>query len=46
VVVPSAGDGRLVDICLTLTTSKPRFTISSEMSSAGVETFTGFWDLE
>jgi hypothetical protein len=51
-VVPSAGDGWVVDICLTLTTSKSRFTSSSEMSTAGVETgscrvtaFICFWDL-
>jgi hypothetical protein len=52
-VVPSAGDQRVVGICLTLITSKPRFTNPSEMSSARVETgrccitaFIGFWDLE
>jgi hypothetical protein len=51
VVVSSAGDGWLVDICLTLITSKPRFTNPSEMSYAGAETgrcritaFVGFWD--
>jgi hypothetical protein len=37
VVVPSAGDRRMIDICLTLITSKPRFTNPSEKSSAGVE---------
>jgi hypothetical protein len=35
-VVPSAGDQRVVDICLTLT-SKPRFINPTEMSSASVE---------
>jgi hypothetical protein len=52
VVVPSSGDRRAVEICLTLITSKPRFTNLSEMSSAGTETgrcriaaFIGFWDL-
>jgi hypothetical protein len=34
--VPSAGDRRVADICLTLITSKPRSTNPSEMSSAGV----------
>jgi hypothetical protein len=49
VVVPSAGGRRVVDICLTLIISKPRFTNPSPMSSAGAETgrccitaFTGF----
>jgi hypothetical protein len=52
VVVPSAGDRRVVDICLTQIIYKPRFTNPSEMSSAGVDPggchitdFTGFWDL-
>jgi hypothetical protein len=52
-VVPSAGDRRVVDICLTLITSKPRSTNQTEMFSAGIETvrcritaFRGFWDLE
>jgi hypothetical protein len=52
VVVVSANDQRVVDICLTLITSKPRFINPSEMSSAGAETgsccitaFIGFWDL-
>jgi hypothetical protein len=34
VVVPPAGDRRVVDICLTLITSKPRFTNAYGMSSA------------
>jgi hypothetical protein len=38
VVVPTAGDRRVVDICLTVITSKPRFTNASEMCSAGAET--------
>jgi hypothetical protein len=53
VAVPSAGDRRMVDICLMLITSKPRFTNPFQMSSAGAETgrfriiaFMGFWDLE
>jgi hypothetical protein len=37
VVVPSARDQQVVDICLTLITSKPKFTNPSEMSSVGVE---------
>jgi hypothetical protein len=37
VVVPSAGDRRVVDICLMLIISKQKFTNPSEMSSAGVE---------
>jgi hypothetical protein len=37
VVVPSTGDRQVVHICLTLITSKPRFTNPSEMSSAGFE---------
>jgi hypothetical protein len=52
VVVPSACDRRVAHICLTLITSKPRFTNPSEVSSAGVEigrrrvtAFMGFWDL-
>jgi hypothetical protein len=53
-VIPSASDGRVVDICLTLITSKPKFINPSdcEIYSAGVETgrcritaFIGFWDL-
>jgi hypothetical protein len=50
--LPSAGDRRVVDICLTLITSKPRSTNQSEMFSAEVETgrwritaFIGFCDL-
>jgi hypothetical protein len=46
-------DRRVVVICLTLITSKPSFTNSSETSSAGVfigrwriTAFTGFSDLE
>jgi hypothetical protein len=52
VVVLSAGDRRVVNICLTLITSKPKFTHPAEVSSAGAETgrchitaFIGFWDL-
>jgi hypothetical protein len=52
VVVPSAGDRRVVDICLTLLTSKEKFTNPSEMSSAEAETgrcrvtvLIAFWDL-
>jgi hypothetical protein len=52
VVVPVASDTRVAGICLTLITSKPSFTISSEMPSAGVETgrcrvtaYISFWDL-
>jgi hypothetical protein len=51
-VVPSKCHRRVADICLTLITSKPRFTNPSEMSSAGVgigrrrvTAFIGFWDL-
>jgi hypothetical protein len=42
----SEGDRRMVVICLTLTTSKPRLTNLSEMSSAGVSfgKFMGFYD--
>jgi hypothetical protein len=36
VVVPSEGGRWVVVICLTLITSKPRFTSSSEIFSAGV----------
>jgi hypothetical protein len=36
-VVSSARDPWVVDICLTLITSKPRFTNPSEMFSAGAE---------
>jgi hypothetical protein len=35
VVVPSAGVRWVVDICLTLLTSRPRLTNPFEMSSAG-----------
>jgi hypothetical protein len=49
--IPSVGDRRVIDICLTLITSNPRFTNPSQMSSAGVETgsyrikvIIGFWD--
>jgi hypothetical protein len=52
IVVPSAGDLRVVDIFLTLITSKPRFNNPSETSYAGPEIgryhitlFMGFWDL-
>jgi hypothetical protein len=52
VVVSSAGDRRVVDMFLTLITSKPRFINQSEMTSAGAETGRclvtariGFWDL-
>jgi hypothetical protein len=34
--VPSAGNRRMADVCLTLTTSKLRSTNPSEISSAGV----------
>jgi hypothetical protein len=51
VVGPSAGDRRVVDICLTLITSKTSLTNPSEMSTAGAENggchitpFIGFWD--
>jgi hypothetical protein len=37
VVIPSADDRRVVYICLTLITLKPRFINPSEMSSAGAE---------
>jgi hypothetical protein len=50
--VPSAGDRRVVDICLTLITSKPRFANPTGISSAGVvngrcriTVCIGFWDL-
>jgi hypothetical protein len=50
-VVPSRGDRRVADVCLTLIRSKPWFTRPSEMSSTGVETgicritaLIGFWD--
>jgi hypothetical protein len=36
VVVPSESDRRVVVICLTLTTSNPRVSNPSEISSAGV----------
>jgi hypothetical protein len=39
--VPSDGDRRVVDICLTLMMSKPRSISPSEMSCAGV--FRGRW---
>jgi hypothetical protein len=52
VVVPSAEEPRLADICLTLITSKPRPTNPSEMFSAGavngscrITALVGFWDL-
>jgi hypothetical protein len=52
IVVPSVDDQRVVDICLMLITSKPRFTNPPEISSTGIETgrchitdFIGFWDL-
>jgi hypothetical protein len=52
VVVLSAGDGRVVDIYLTLITSKPRFINPSEVSSARAEigiccitACMGFWNL-
>jgi hypothetical protein len=38
--VPSGGVRRVVVICLTLMTSKPRITNPSEISSAGV-----FWSM-
>jgi hypothetical protein len=51
-VVPSVGDRQVVNICLMLITSKPRFTNPPDMSSAGTETgrchitdFIGFWGL-
>jgi hypothetical protein len=40
VVVLSTGDQRAVDICLRLLTTNPRFTQSSEISSAGATTGT------
>jgi hypothetical protein len=50
--VPSAGDQRMVDICLTVITSKPSSTNLCEVSSAGVvngrcriTAFIDFWDL-
>jgi hypothetical protein len=52
VVLPSAGDQWVADICLMLIMSVPRFTSPPEMSSAGVmngrcyiTAFIGFWDL-
>jgi hypothetical protein len=36
VVVPSAGDRWVANICLMLITTKPKFTNPPEMSSAGV----------
>jgi hypothetical protein len=52
VVVSSAGDWKVVDICLALITWKPRFITPYGMSSAGAETercritaLTAFWDL-
>jgi hypothetical protein len=49
VVLLSASDRRVIDVCLTLITSKPKFTNPSEMSSARVDTgrcrilaYTGF----
>jgi hypothetical protein len=51
VIDPSAGNQRVADICLTLITSKPRFTNPSQMSSVRVvngrchiTAFIGFWD--
>jgi hypothetical protein len=51
VAVSSEDDRRVVVICLTLRTSKPRFTRPSQMSAAGVSggrwsitAFMGFWD--
>jgi hypothetical protein len=35
-IVPWDGDRRVVDFCLTLITSKPRFISPSELSSARV----------
>jgi hypothetical protein len=35
-VLPLGGDQRMVVICLTLITSKPRLISPSDMSSAGV----------
>jgi hypothetical protein len=37
VVVPYAGDERVLDICLTVITSKSRFTNPSDMFTAGDE---------
>jgi hypothetical protein len=52
VVVPFGINRQVVDICLMLLISKPRFTNTSEMSSAGVmngrchiRAFVGCWDL-
>jgi hypothetical protein len=52
VLVSLEGDLRVVVICLTLTTSNPRFSSPSEISFAGVldgrwqiTAFMGFWDL-
>jgi hypothetical protein len=49
-VVPTAGDQRVVDICLTPIISRPAFTNPSEMSSEGAENgrcritgYIGFW---
>jgi hypothetical protein len=49
VVVHSAYDRRVIDMCLTLITSKPRFINPPEMFSAGakagryrITAFTGF----
>jgi hypothetical protein len=51
VAVPSAGDRRVVDICLTLIISKTKFINPSEPITAGDEVgrcritaFIGFWD--
>jgi hypothetical protein len=50
VLISSASDRRVVDICLMLITSKLMFTNPAEMSPAGDEigrcitSFTGFWD--
>jgi hypothetical protein len=50
--VPSAGDRRVLDICLTLIKSKQRFTNPFELSSAGVvkgncaTAFICFWSPE
>jgi hypothetical protein len=52
IVAPSVDDWRVVVICLTLITSKTRFTRPSEMSSTGVlggrcrmTALIGFWNL-
>jgi hypothetical protein len=51
VVVLSTGNRREAGICLTLITSKPKFTIPFVMSSAGavneryITIIIGFWDL-